>query len=47
LADALLALLPEVAQADPWGIIQFHSYSRKYRPAVVFPPAAERRLPAL
>ena len=38
LAVALLVLLPAVAQADPWGIIQFHSYKPEYRPAVVFPP---------
>ena len=39
LAAALLLLagLCGAAQADPFGIIQFHSYKPEYRPVVVFP----------
>ena len=34
----LFAGLCGTAQADPFGIIQFHSYKPEYRPIVVFPP---------
>ena len=37
-AVLLLAGLCGTAQADPFGIIQFHSYKPEYRPVVVFPP---------
>jgi hypothetical protein len=40
LAAALLVLsgLSGAAQADPFGIIQFHTYKLENRPTVVFPP---------
>jgi len=34
----LFAGLAGPAQADPFGIIQFHSYKMENRPTVVFPP---------
>lgn len=34
----LLAGIAGPAQADPFGIIQFHSYKMEHRPTVVFPP---------
>jgi hypothetical protein len=37
-AVLLLAGLASPVQADPSGIIQFHSYKMENRPTVVFPP---------
>ena len=37
-AGLVLAGLSGMAQADPFGIIQFRSYKPEHRPTVVFPP---------